>query len=68
MNQTEMNQVFSETNPYHYMISDSGIPDFTSVFSDLLEKVVALPFDDDTKHDIKNLVVYMVMRPLKWRA
>lgn len=44
------------------MLTDSGLKDGFTIFIDLTEKVLALPYDFTTKHDIKNLVCYMLYR------
>jgi len=47
------------------MITDYGMKDNFSIFLDLTEKVLQMPYDFDTMHDVKNLISYMWMRPFK---
>jgi len=47
------------------MITDYGMNDGFNIFADLTEKVLSLPYDYTTKHDIKNLVTYIWIRKFK---
>jgi len=48
-----------------HMKTDYGLKDTFTIFADLTEKVLLLPYDYGTKHDIKNLVCYIWCRKFK---
>lgn len=45
-----------------FLSNDLGMKSLLETFNDTMEKALNLPYDNDTKHDIKNLVAYMFLR------
>jgi len=45
--------------------TDYGMKDLVTPFAGLLDKVFNMPYDWGTKHDVKNLVCYIMFRKFK---